>query len=150
MGHIGGGGFALGAGDAHQGEGIGGPVIEPLGRQALGLAHIADDEGGERAARLLFLGHIAHGAGLPGFEKVLGFEAVALADKQVTGGNCAGVIAETQELHIPAGAGTQKAGGVENGLQRIGVLHKRNLLFHTGLSGKLDLPVREIVKRVGE
>ena len=39
---------------------------------------------------------------------------------------------------------------MENRLQRIGVLHKRNLLFNTGLSGKPDLPVREIIKWVGE
>ena len=85
VGHIGGGGFALGAGDAHQGEGVRGVVVEPLGCQALGLAHVTDQQGGERAVRLHLLGHVAHGAGLLRFEQVFGLEAVALADEQVSG-----------------------------------------------------------------
>ena len=128
-GHIGGGGFSLGAGDAHQGKGTGGVVIEPLGGQALGLARIADQNGGQIALQLL-LGQVTHGSGLLGLGQVLGLKAVALADEQVTGFDGAGVIADAQNVHISANALQQQAVSTQNRFQCGCLLHHRSLLFY--------------------
>ena len=115
VGHVGSGGFALGAGDAHQLEGVGGVVIEPPGGKALGLAHIADQDGGERAFFVLFLGHIAYGSGLLCLEQIFGLEAVALADEQIPGTDMAGIVADAQYFHIPAETGAQQTVRVKDG-----------------------------------
>ena len=53
--HIGGGGFPLGAGDADKGQAVGGVVVKPPGRQALGLADVGDPDAGEAISGPLFI-----------------------------------------------------------------------------------------------
>ena len=122
--HIGGGGFPLGAGDADKGQAVGGVVVKPPGRQALGLADVGDPDAGDVHPGKVRLRQGADGSLPPGHGQILRLEAVALADKQVAVPGPAGIVADTGDGRVPGRRGRQQIILPEQVLQIAGLFHR--------------------------
>ena len=123
MGHAGGGGLALGAGDTDEGQGSGGMIVEPLRRQALGLAHIGNRQAGESRAFDGLGRHVANGTALGGHLQIFRLEAVALADEQIAGLDLTGVVGN-------AGKGYGGNGGIVEKIVPAQLLRQGLCIFH--------------------
>ena len=122
--HIGGGGFPLGAGDADKGQAVGGIVVKPPGRQALGLADVGDPDAGDVHPGKVRLRQGADGSLPPGHGQILRLEAVALADKEVAVPGPAGIVADTGDGRVPGRRGRQQIVLPEQVLQIAGLFHR--------------------------
>ena len=122
--HIGGGGFPLGAGDADKGQAVGGIVVKPPGRQALGLADVGDPDAGDVHPGKVRLRQGADGSLPPGHGQILRLEAVALADKEVAVPGLTGIVADTGDGRVPGRRGRQQIVLPEQVLQIAGLFHR--------------------------
>ena len=100
---VGGGGLALGAGDADDRERILRTVIEFGGQQAHGLARVVDDQtGGAGRGGILGFGHVCGESGGVDAVQIFGLEP-ALAAQERAGLHLARVIGDGGERHVGAG-----------------------------------------------
>ena len=140
--HIGGGGLALGAGDADKGQAVGGLVVEPAGRQALRLAHIRHPDAGDIHPGKVCLRQGAHGPPAPGHFQVFRLEAIALADKQVAGPGLTGIVADAGDGGVPVCRGRQQPMLPQQHLQGADLFHRCSFFqgVHFIFSFQSDIP----------
>ena len=138
---IGGGGLALGAGDADDRQGPGGMAVVPVGQGGHHLAHVGHQDAGQIHGRVGGLAHIGHRAPLGGLGQIGLLEVGALAQKESAGDHLLAVagdqgdgLGQVQPLGQRSGQlGLQQGAVFAQGVGR--EIHRANLLVLSCVDG---------------
>lgn len=138
---IGGGGLALGAGDADDRQEPGGMAVVPVGQGGHHLAHVGHQDAGQIHGRVGGLAHIGHRAPLGGLGQIGLLEVGALAQKESAGDHLLAVagdqgdgLGQVQPLGQRSGQlGLQQGAVFAQGVGR--EIHRANLLVLSCVDG---------------